>query len=79
MHHTLQITLAKCNPADGICAIEWLNEDCLVQTYFAEQLGPANCPDAPCPPGTLHASCWTRVIVVMAVLLRTSERCGDVG
>lgn len=55
-HHRLQQALSTCNPANGVCAIEWLNEDCLVQTYFAEQLGPTDCPDAPCPPDDLTCS-----------------------
>lgn len=48
MRHRLQTALSTCDPADGVCAINWLSEDCLV---LAEQLGPTNCPDAPCPPG----------------------------
>ena len=52
-HDRLQSALSKCDPKSGACAIEWLTDECLVQTYFAEQLFPTVCPDSPCPEGDL--------------------------
>ena len=43
-HYKLQTALFICNSADGVCAIPWLTEDCLVPTYFAEHFEPDELP-----------------------------------
>ena len=48
---SLQNMLTTCDTDSGYCGVQWVNDYCVVQTYFSDQVFPTNCPDSPCPYG----------------------------